>query len=125
MQQSSSPCHETSTGPASGSGLMARIDEGLERGAGVTIYLDGLPIQAYEGESVAAALLASGVRTFRITGRREEPRGPYCGMGVCFECVMEVDGRPNVRTCRLPVRDGMRLATQRGAGTWTLEPPAP
>ena len=76
----------------------------------MTIYLDDRPIRAYSGESVAAALMAGGVQAFRKS-RLGEPRGPYCGIGNCFECVLTVDGRPNVRTCNLPARDGMNLRT--------------
>lgn len=79
----------------------------------------GLAVRAFEGESVAAALLAGGRRALRTAARRAEPRGMYCGIGVCFDCVMTVDGRPNVRTCRTPVRAGMRIESQRGEGTWS------
>ena len=58
---------------------------------------------------MAAALLAAGRRELRESPRRAEPRGMYCGIGLCFECVMQVDGR-RVRTCVTPVGDGMRVA---------------
>jgi hypothetical protein len=96
----------------------ARFSGGVVRGAELRVFLDGRPIVAYEGESVAAALLASKVRVFRSTALRGEPRGPYCGMGTCFECVLTVDGEPGVRGCRVSVRDGMRLTTQAGNGQW-------
>ncbi len=98
-----------------------RIAEAVTRGLEVEILVDGQPIRAFEGESVAVALLASGSRTLRTTARLHEPRGMYCGIGVCFDCVMTVDGRPNVRTCQTPVRAGMRVETQRGEGTWTFD----
>jgi predicted molibdopterin-dependent oxidoreductase YjgC len=79
---------------------------------------DGQELPAYEGETVAAALLAAGRRTFRRTARRGEPRGPFCGMGVCFECLVCIDGRPNRRACQVPVADGMRVASQEGLGPW-------
>lgn len=94
---------------------------GVTRGPGVEIFVDGQPIQAFEGESVAAALLASGRRTLRNTARLQEPRGMYCGIGVCFDCVMTVDGRPNVRACQSPVRAGMQIETQQGDGKWSFE----
>jgi predicted molibdopterin-dependent oxidoreductase YjgC len=97
-----------------------RFYGGVTRGQELQVFLDGRPIVAYEGESVAAALLASGVRTFRTSAVRGEPRGPYCGMGTCFECAITVDGEPNVRGCRVQVRDGMRLTTQSGHGTWEV-----
>lgn len=97
-----------------------RVEDGLQRGRAVEIVIDGSPLPAFEGESVAAALLAAGTRVLRTTARYGAPRGLYCGMGVCFECVMTVDGRPNVRTCQTPVRDGMRVETQKGEGQWSL-----
>lgn len=93
-----------------------RIDGAVQRGKEVEILVDRQPLRAFEGESVAAALLAGGKRVLRTTSRRHEPRGLYCGMGVCFECVMTIDGRPNVRTCQTPVRAGMRVDTQVGDG---------
>ena len=99
-----------------------RIDGAVSRGPEVQIVVDGVPVTAFEGESVAAALLASGRRTLRTTARRREPRGLYCGIGVCFDCVMTVDGIPNVRTCQTPVRAGMRVDSQQGEGRWRLEP---
>ena len=95
-----------------------RVEDGLQRGRAVEIVVDGLPVPAFDGESVAAALLAAGTRVLRTTARRGAPRGLYCGIGVCFECVMTVDRRPNVRTCQTPVRDGMRVETQQGEGQW-------
>lgn len=95
-----------------------RIDEALERGQKVTLIVDGVSVPAYEGESVAAALLADGRRILRTTPRRGEARGMYCGIGICFDCVMTVDGRPNVRTCQTPVRAGMQVETQHGEGNW-------
>lgn len=96
----------------------------LERGASaeggrpITIIVDGEPVQAREGESVAAALIAAGRRLMRYTAREGAPRGYFCGMGVCHDCVMTVDGRPNVRTCMAAARDGLRVDTQRGLGAW-------
>lgn len=84
----------------------------------MTIYCDGRPIQAVEGEPVAAALLAAGVYAMRTTVKRGEPRGVFCAIGRCTDCVMTVDGIPNVRTCITPVREGMKVATQRGVGRW-------
>jgi 2Fe-2S iron-sulfur cluster binding domain len=104
--------------------LNRRFDQGLQRGDALEIVVDGLPVAAFEGESVAAALLAAGVRGLRTTTRFAAPRGLYCGMGLCFECVMTVDQRPNVRTCQTPVRDGLRVETQNGEGRWPL-PGAP
>lgn len=96
-----------------------RIDASVARGAEIEITVDGHPLRAYEGETVAAALMATGRRALRTTSRRGEPRGLYCGIGLCFECVMTVDGRPNVRTCQLRVRPGLRVQSQTGEGSWS------
>lgn len=93
----------------------------VTRGPEVEIIVDGHQVRAHEGESVAAALLAAGRRALRTTDRRGEPRGLYCGIGVCFDCVMTLDGRPGVRTCQTPVRDGMRVDSQAGAGAWRAD----
>lgn len=82
-----------------------------DRGPRCVILVDGRETVAYEGESVAAALLAGGARALRLTDRDHEPRGYFCGMGVCHECLMTVDGMPHVRACMEPVRPGMRVET--------------
>lgn len=85
------------------------------RGPAVTLTLDGREVTAYEGESVATLLLAEGhVATRRTTGGA--PRGVFCGMGVCFDCLVVVDGVPNTRACVTWVREGMRIARQDGFG---------
>jgi predicted molibdopterin-dependent oxidoreductase YjgC len=83
----------------------------------LTIWLDDRLIPARTGDSIAVALLAAGITTTRSTPVSGAPRGPYCMMGACFECLAEVDGRANVQTCMIPVRDGMRLRRQDGART--------
>lgn len=88
--------------------------ETFSGGREVVIFLDGEPVAAREGEPVAAALYAAGMRTMRRARRGGEPRGPFCMIGRCTECCMTVDGVSNVRTCRTPVREGMRVETQRG-----------
>jgi D-hydroxyproline dehydrogenase subunit gamma len=85
----------------------------LERGPRVTILLDGEPVEAFEGETVAAVLLARGEITTRRTPGRE-PRGIFCGMGVCFDCLMIVDGVPNTRACMTWVRNGLDVRFQDG-----------
>jgi len=86
--------------------------------APVTVFVAGEPVPALEGEPVAAALVAAGVRVFRKTSKRGEPRQLFCGIGRCTDCVMVVDGQPNVRTCVTPVRDGMVVEVQDGRGVW-------
>lgn len=92
----------------------------VERGRRLTILVDGHEVEACEGETVAAALTAAGRRTLRTTARAGAPRGYFCGMGVCHDCLMTVDGLPNVRACMTPVRDGLRVETQRGLGSWEV-----
>lgn len=82
----------------------------MERPAAVAIDVDGAHVDAYPGESLATALLAAGLRAFRRTPSGAL-RGPLCNMGVCFECVVAVDGEPGVRACATPVREGMSVET--------------
>lgn len=89
---------------------------GVERGEPVTILVDGVPVPAHQGETVAAALLAVDHRILRTTLIRGEPRGIFCGMGVCYDCLVVIDGRPSRRACVTPVSDGMRVGTQHGTG---------
>lgn len=91
-----------------------RLDGDVRRGQKVTILFDERPLTAYLGESVAAALMAAGVRAFRRTARGGEPRGLFCGMGVCYDCLVVIDGDPGRRACMTEVRDGMRVALQDG-----------
>lgn len=81
----------------------------IEAGAAVTVFLDGEPIAAWRGQTIAAAIVASGRRVLRRTRRAGKPRGLFCAMGVCFDCVMTVNGQPGVRACMTPVEDGMRI----------------
>jgi D-hydroxyproline dehydrogenase subunit gamma len=85
----------------------ARRLPGVARGTPVTITVNGRPLDAYEGESIAAALLAAGRRTLRRTPLHQAPRGFFCGMGICFDCLVMVDGIPNVRGCLAEVRAGV------------------
>jgi predicted molibdopterin-dependent oxidoreductase YjgC len=85
----------------------------LERGPRVEVVLDGRRVEAYEGETVAAVLLAEGEVATRTTVNGE-PRGIFCGMGVCYDCLVVVDGVPNTRACMTWVRDGMRVSLQDG-----------
>ena len=72
----------------------------------IEITVDGTTIKVTEGTTLAAALLNNGFGAFR-TSVSGEPRQPLCGMGVCFECRVTVDGEPHQRSCLVPVRDGM------------------
>ncbi len=77
----------------------------------VSFTFDGRRLSAFAGEMVAAALLAHGIRGFRTTERGRAPRGLYCAIGHCFECLVTVDGGPPVRACLTPVRDGMEVTS--------------
>ena len=90
----------------------------LPPAAPVRFTFDGRPVDGRAGEPVAAALLAAGVRVFRTIPGSGEPRGGYCLVGRCGDCLVVVDGTPGVRACLEPVRAGMRVATQRGPGEW-------
>ena len=85
-----------------------------EKGPLVTFTLDGKEMTVYEGEPIAAALRAAGVMVHRHTLKKNEPRGIFCAIGRCTDCVMIVDGEPNVRTCVTPLRAGMKVQTQYG-----------
>lgn len=87
----------------------------LHRGPAVSITIDGRPATAYLGESVAAALMADGDLSTRVTADGER-RGLFCGMGVCFDCLAVVDGVPGTRACVTWVREGMEIARQDGPG---------
>ncbi len=83
----------------------------IEREPPITVHVDGRPVAAFAGETVAAVLLDEGIRVFRHTPKRGEPRGIYCGMGICYECLVTVDGVPDVRACVTTVAPGMAIAT--------------
>lgn len=81
----------------------------------VTLRFEGEQISAPAGITLAAALLLKGAGPFRSTPVKSSPRAPYCMMGVCFECLVEVDGKPSRQACLTPVRDGMVVRRQEGA----------
>lgn len=89
-----------------------------KKGRELKISVDGKEVIAYEGEMIATALVASGLKVFRYTSKYKEPRGLFCAIGRCTDCVMEVNGRSNVRTCVTPVEDRMAIKTQKGLGEW-------
>lgn len=86
----------------------APLPAGIRRGEQVTIFLDGEPVVAHLGETVAAAMLGAGEVGIRKT-RGGAPRGLFCGMGVCFDCLVAVGGIPNTRACMTWVSDGMDI----------------
>jgi D-hydroxyproline dehydrogenase subunit gamma len=89
---------------------------GIGRGSPVTVNVDGKDVQAFEGETVLAVLWATGDHCLHTTARAHEPRGFFCGIGVCFDCLVTIDGAVNMRACLEPVRDRMKIERQQDAG---------
>ena len=81
----------------------------------VEIFVDGRVASACRGDTVAAALLACGKLACRATALSGAARGPYCLMGVCFDCLVTIDGHANQQACMVRVHDGMRIEWQQGA----------
>lgn len=92
-----------------------------EKGSLVKFIFDGQELQGYEGEPIAVALKAAGVMVHRYTKKEHKPRGVFCAIGRCTDCVMVVDGIPNVRTCITPLREGMIIHTQYGVSKVPFE----
>ena len=90
----------------------------------VNFTIDGRAAVARRGDSVAVALLAEGVAACRTTPARGRPRGPYCLMGVCFDCLVVIDGVGSRQGCLVTVEEGMRVETQLGARAFPQERPA-
>lgn len=93
---------------------MKRLHEDQNREK-VTIDFEGTMLDVWAGETVAAAIMAAGsdyTRTSAISGVH---RAPYCQMGICFECLMEIDGIPNCQACMVQVKEGMKIRRQYGA----------
>ena len=86
------------------------------RGRPITIYVDGKSVTAYSGEMLFAVLCAEGIIALRpaVKGSAETARGGLCGMGVCQECRVTVDGMPDRRACMTPVREGMEVVIDAG-----------
>jgi hypothetical protein len=83
---------------------------------GTRFDFDGSPVAFEPGQSIAAALIAAGHRSWRTTRAGGEPRGAFCGIGVCFDCLVVVNGRPNRRACLVEARPGDRVERQEGTG---------
>jgi predicted molibdopterin-dependent oxidoreductase YjgC len=86
-----------------------------EMSAGLTVHVDGAAVPATAGQTVMALLLTMGRIVFRRSAASGQPRGPYCGMGVCFECLVTIDGAANRQACLTQVREGMRIETGHAA----------
>jgi len=83
-----------------------RIRKGVDRGEPFKIEFNGQRITAYQGETIATALLAAGYKVFRHSIITGNPRGVFCGMGLCFDCVVTVNGKENVRACSTFAKPG-------------------
>ena len=99
--------------------LRLPLDGAVRRGPAITVSVDGRPVTGYLGETVAAVLFAEGISATRTTVGGS-PRGVFCGMGACFDCLAVIDGVPNTRTCMTWLADGMQIELQDGLGPpWT------
>jgi sarcosine oxidase subunit alpha len=85
----------------------------FKRGKKVKFYFENRKIEGYEGESVAAALIASGIKIFKYSKQKNRPRGLFCAIGKCASCLMEIDGVPNQMSCIRTVKEGMRVKIQK------------
>jgi predicted molibdopterin-dependent oxidoreductase YjgC len=101
---------------------MFRRIEGAAAGRQATIEVDGRCVAAHEGASLALTLMQAGAMPMRHTAVSGAPRAPLCLMGVCFECLVQVDNQPNVQACMVVVRDGMQVRLQHGARTLEAAP---
>lgn len=95
--------------------MYRRLPDVAATGESLTVTIDGLPFTARRGDSVAAAMLAAGFDACRTTPVNGVARGPWCMMGVCFDCLVVIDGQPNRQGCMIALADGMRIETQQGA----------
>ncbi len=86
----------------------------------VNITVDGKKIKAFEGDTIAAAMFDNNLKVNRTTAKYKEPRGVFCNKGRCTDCIMQVDGQPNIRTCITKVRDGMVVKSLHGLGEWEV-----
>lgn len=94
--------------------MFKRLDNAS--GKRVTVFINGEKVSVPDSDTVAAAVLGHGLRYTRTTPISASPRAPYCMMGVCFECLMVIDGVPNQRACQRQVLEGMVIESQQGVG---------
>lgn len=86
----------------------------IEKGRIVKFLFDGKEYEGHEGEPISVALKEAGIMVHRYTKKEHSPRGIFCAIGRCTDCVMIVNGNPNVRTCVTPLEEGMDVKTQYG-----------
>lgn len=88
----------------------------FKKGKAIVFTCNGETIEGYEGETIAAALHAAGIKVLSHSAENHRPRGFYCAIGNCSSCLMEVDGLANVRICTEPLKAGMVVKSQSGKG---------
>ena len=98
-----------------GASMFRKLHDQGAQAPTLTLTIDGLPVAAEAGESIAAVLLRLEPPLSRTTPVNHSPRAPYCMMGVCFDCLAIVDGVASTQTCLAQVRDGMRVNRQHGS----------
>jgi hypothetical protein len=121
------PERGTSEGPsATGSSSDEAPERGTSEGPSATgspsetFIFDGRAVPFMAGQSIGAALVADGVLSWRTTRHDAKPRGLFCGIGICFDCLVIVDGRPNRRACIVTAEAGMTVRSQEGTGRGEL-----
>lgn len=87
----------------------------------IKFYFEGKEMWGYEGDTIASALTANGIKVFRESLKYHRPRGFYCAIGNCSSCLMTVNGIPNVRTCITPLEEGMQIERIKGKGELRYE----
>jgi len=97
------------------------LSPGAPRGEPCTVELDGETLRAFSGESLAVALFAAGIHTIGRSAKYHRPRGAFCFEGHCASCLLRVDGRPNVRACQVPVREGLACHSQNAFPTAEMD----
>lgn len=98
-----------------------RVKNAVNRGQVFEFTFDGEPVQAYPGETIATALFAGNRTILNTSEKRAHPRGVFCGIGLCYGCLVIVDGVPNVRACQTDAIPGMKVESQQGNGRLRLE----
>jgi D-hydroxyproline dehydrogenase subunit gamma len=98
-----------------------RVSEGVARNEAFEFRFDGQHIQAHAGETIATALLAAGNMILNRSQKHSHPRGVFCGIGLCYGCLVTVNGMPNIRACQTDASPGMVVESQHGNGKLRFE----
>lgn len=98
-----------------------RISTRVARSEAFEFIFDGQPIHAHAGETIAAALLVAGRMNLNTSQKHSHPRGIFCGIGLCYGCLVTVDGVPNIRACQTDANPGMVVESQHGNGKLRFE----